>query len=64
MMLFGHVHLLVTHGIHILENLNLEELAAAGHREFCVRRRAAEVPRRDRLADPPAGAGRDLTRRP
>jgi kynurenine formamidase len=35
MMLFGHVHLLVTHGIHILENLNLEELAAAGHHEFC-----------------------------
>ena len=35
MMLFGHVHLLVTHGIHILENLNLEALAAAGHREFC-----------------------------
>jgi kynurenine formamidase len=35
MMLFGHVHLLVTHGIHIIENLNLEELAAAGHHEFC-----------------------------
>jgi kynurenine formamidase len=35
MMLFGHVHLLVTHGIHILENLNLEELAAAAAREFC-----------------------------
>jgi kynurenine formamidase len=35
MMLFGHVHLLVTHGIHILENLNLEELARAGHRAFC-----------------------------
>ena len=35
MMLFGHVHLLVTHGIHIIENLNLEELAASGHREFC-----------------------------
>ena len=35
MMLYGHVHLLVTHGIHIIENLNLEELAAAGHREFC-----------------------------
>ena len=34
MMLFGHAHLLVTHGIHIIENLNLEELAAAGHREF------------------------------
>jgi kynurenine formamidase len=34
MLLFGHVHLLVTHGIHIIENLNLEELAAAGHREF------------------------------
>jgi kynurenine formamidase len=34
MTLFGHVHLLVTHGIHILENLNLETLAAAGHREF------------------------------
>ena len=35
MTLFGHVHLLVTHGIHIIENLNLEELASAGHREFC-----------------------------
>ena len=35
MLLYGHVHLLVTHGIHIIENLNLEELAAAGHREFC-----------------------------
>ena len=23
-------------GIHILENLNLEELAAAGHHEFCI----------------------------
>jgi kynurenine formamidase len=34
MMLFGHAHLLVRHGIHIIENLNLEELAAAGHREF------------------------------
>src|SRR5260370_19684772 len=33
MTLFGHVHLLVTHGIHILENLNLEALAAAVHRE-------------------------------
>jgi kynurenine formamidase len=35
MMLFGHVHLLVTHGIHIIENLHLEELAAAGVHEFC-----------------------------
>jgi kynurenine formamidase len=35
MMLFGHVHLLVTHGIHIIENLNLDALSAAGHREFC-----------------------------
>ena len=35
MLLFGHAHLLVEHGIHIIENLNLEELAAAGHREFC-----------------------------
>jgi len=34
MLLFGHVHLLVTHGIHIIENLNLEALAAAGQREF------------------------------
>jgi kynurenine formamidase len=34
MTLFGHAHLLVRHGIHIIENLNLEELAAAGHREF------------------------------
>jgi len=29
-----HVHLLVESGIHIMENLNLEELAAAGIREF------------------------------
>jgi hypothetical protein len=29
-----HVHLLVESGIHIMENLNLEELAAAGAREF------------------------------
>src|SRR5262245_53701950 len=35
MLLFGHAHLLVKHGIHIIENLNLEALAAAGHREFC-----------------------------
>jgi len=34
MMLFGHAHLLVTHGIHIIENLDLEELAASGHRVF------------------------------
>ncbi|HMD35228.1 MAG TPA: cyclase family protein [Vicinamibacterales bacterium] len=35
MMLFGHVHLLVTHGIHIIENLNLETLSSAGRHEFC-----------------------------
>jgi kynurenine formamidase len=34
MALFGHAHLLVTHGIHIMENLNLEELAAAGQHTF------------------------------
>jgi kynurenine formamidase len=34
MALFGHAHLLVTHGIHIIENLNLEELSAAGVHEF------------------------------
>jgi kynurenine formamidase len=34
MTLFGHAHLLVRHGIHIIENLNLEELSAAGHVEF------------------------------
>ncbi len=34
MALFGHAHLLVTHGIHIIENLNLEELAAAKVNEF------------------------------
>jgi kynurenine formamidase len=34
MTLFGHAHLLVRHGIHIIENLNLEELAAAGNHEF------------------------------
>jgi len=35
MVLFGHAHLLVTHGIHIIENLNLEALASAGYHEFC-----------------------------
>ena len=34
MMLFGHAHLLVKHGIHIIENLNLEELASAGQHIF------------------------------
>jgi len=34
MVLFGHAHLLVTHGIHIIENLNLEELAEARIHEF------------------------------
>jgi kynurenine formamidase len=34
MTLFGHAHLLVTHGIHIIENLNLEELADARIHEF------------------------------
>jgi kynurenine formamidase len=34
MALFGHAHLLVRHGIHIIENLNLEELSASGHVEF------------------------------
>jgi kynurenine formamidase len=34
MALFGHAHLLVTHGIHIIENLNLEELAARRIRAF------------------------------
>jgi kynurenine formamidase len=34
MMLFGHLHLLVTHGIHIIENLHLDALAASGRREF------------------------------
>jgi kynurenine formamidase len=34
MALFGHAHLLVTHGIHIIENLNLEDLAAAKVHEF------------------------------
>jgi len=35
MFLFGHAHLLVTHGIHIIENLTLDELAASGCRDFC-----------------------------
>src|SRR3954454_15831288 len=34
MALLGHAHLLVKHGIHIIENLNLEELAAAKIYEF------------------------------
>src|SRR5262245_1093671 len=36
MMLFGLAHLLVEHGIHIIENLNLDALAASGAREFCI----------------------------
>ena len=56
MALFGHVHLLVKHGIHIIENLNLEELAAAKHPRVRVHRDSAEVPRRDRVADPSARA--------
>ena len=57
MALFGHAHLLVTHGIHIIENLNLEELAAAKHPRVRLRRDSAEVPRRDRIADSSARAG-------
>ena len=34
LMLFAHAFLLVEKGIYILENLNLERLAAAGHRRF------------------------------
>ncbi len=34
LMLFAHAFLLVEQGIYILENLNLETLAAAGHRRF------------------------------
>ena len=62
MMLFGHAHLLVTHGIHIIENLNLEELAAAGTPRVLLRRHSAEAARRHRIADPSARARR-LSRR-
>jgi kynurenine formamidase len=34
MTLFGHAHLLVKHGIYIIENLNLEALASGRHYEF------------------------------
>ncbi len=34
LMLFGHAFLLVQKGVYILENLNLETLAASGHRSF------------------------------
>lgn len=34
--LFGHVHLLVKHGIYIIENLNLEQLAADSCYEFTL----------------------------
>lgn len=34
LMLFAHAFLLVERGVYILENLNLEALAAAGHRSF------------------------------
>jgi hypothetical protein len=64
MTLFGHVHLLVTHGIHILENLNLEALAAAGHPRVRVHRDSAEVARRDRVADSAAGTGGDARLKP
>jgi hypothetical protein len=36
MVLFGHsATCWFTHGIHIIENLNLEALASAGYHEFC-----------------------------
>ena len=57
MTLFGHAHLLVTHGIHIIENLNLEELAAERDLRVRLRRYPAEIPRRHRLADPTDRAG-------
>ena len=49
----GHTILIVQEGIHIIESLFLEELAADGVREFGVRLPAAEAARRDGLAGAP-----------
>ncbi len=48
-----HVHLLVESGIHIIECLNLEDLAASGAREFLFVAAPLEDSRRHRLPDPP-----------
>ena len=46
--------LLVESGIHIIECLNLEELASSGAKEFSVCRLAAEDSRQHRLNNPVA----------
>ena len=52
-----HVHLLVESGIHIIECLNLEQLAADGRYDFSIRRLAAEDPRWHWFAHPSIGVG-------
>ena len=54
----AHRVLLVEHGIHIIETLNLEELADGGRVRVRVRARAAAARRGDRVAGAPAGGGR------
>ena len=49
-----HGHLLVESGIHIIEVLNLEELARDGVLRICVCGRADEHPRSHRRARPAA----------
>ena len=45
----GHQIFLVVNGIHLLENLRLDELAARKAHEFALDRRAAEDSRRHRI---------------
>ena len=52
-----HRLLLVEHGMHIAEMLDLEGIAAAGLQRVHVRARAAADPRRHGLARTPAGGG-------
>ena len=52
-----HRLLLVEHGVHIAEMLDLEGIAAAGLSRVHVRARPAADPRRDGLARPAAGGG-------
>ena len=53
-----HVHLLVEKGIHIIECLNLEELAAGEGEGVHLHRAAFEDSRRDGVADPAGGVDR------
>ena len=57
----GHTILIVQAGIHIIESLFLEELAADGVREFALRLPAAQAAGRHRFPGPPHRAGLTTT---